>query len=60
MFFLETPDVRGEFKRIKDLGATVAHEPYSPRGDDERFLLATFEDPDGNYFQLASPMPDDM
>ena len=20
-------------------------------------LLATFEDPDGNYFQLASPMP---
>jgi predicted enzyme related to lactoylglutathione lyase len=55
----ETPDVKGEFKRIKDLGATVQAEPYKPGGAGEgpEMLLATFEDPDGNYFQLASPMP---
>ena len=55
----ETPDVAGEFKRIKGLGATVVAEPYNPGGDAEgpEMTLATFEDIDGNYFQLASPMP---
>jgi predicted enzyme related to lactoylglutathione lyase len=52
----ETTDVKAEFKRIKDLGATVQHEPYQP-GEADGMWLATFEDPDGNYFQLASPMP---
>ncbi len=52
----ETPDVQGEFERIKGLGATVHQEPYHPGGD-ERMTIATFEDPDGNFFQLASPMP---
>ena len=51
----ETPDVRDEFERIKGLGARVEREPYNP-GDGEMWL-ATFEDPDGNFFQLASPMP---
>lgn len=51
----ETPDVKTEFARIKGLGATVQAEPYHPGGDE--MWLATFEDPDGNYFQLASPMP---
>lgn len=50
----ETQDVAGEFARIKGLGATVVQEPYEPG---EGMTLATFEDPDGNYFQLASPMP---
>ena len=39
---------------------TAAAEPYQPGGDagaPSEFWLATFEDPDGNYFQLASPMP---
>jgi predicted enzyme related to lactoylglutathione lyase len=54
----ETPDVKAEFERIKGLGVTVQHEPYQPGGDAAGDLwLATFEDPDGNYFQLASPMP---
>jgi predicted enzyme related to lactoylglutathione lyase len=53
----ETPDVKGEFERIKGLGVTVQHEPYQPGGGAEDLWLATFEDPDGNYFQLASPMP---
>jgi predicted enzyme related to lactoylglutathione lyase len=52
----ETPDVQGEFERIKGLGTTVEHEPYQP-GDGDDMWLATFEDPDGNFFQLASPMP---
>ena len=55
----ETPDVKGEFDRIQGLGATVKQEPYQPGAapDGGEFWLATFEDPDGNYFQLASPMP---
>jgi predicted enzyme related to lactoylglutathione lyase len=52
----ETPDVKGEFDRIKGLGAAVQQEPYQPGGAEEMWI-ATFEDPDGNYFQLASPMP---
>jgi predicted enzyme related to lactoylglutathione lyase len=51
----ETTDVKGEFARIKGLGATVVAEPYSP-GDG--MTIATFADPDGNYFQIASPMPE--
>ena len=61
---LETPDVKKEFDRIKKLGATVVQAPYKPGGvesvESEDFWLATFEDADGNYFQLASPMPADM
>jgi predicted enzyme related to lactoylglutathione lyase len=54
----ETPDVKGEFDRIKGLGAAVQQEPYQPGGGDApEMWIATFEDPDGNYFQLASPMP---
>lgn len=52
---IETEDVEGEFKKIKKLGAKVVAEPYHP-DEDKKMTLATFEDPDGNYFQLASPM----
>ena len=52
----ETPDVKGEFERIKGLGVAVQQAPYQPGGSPDMWL-ATFEDPDGNYFQLASPMP---
>jgi predicted enzyme related to lactoylglutathione lyase len=58
IFFFEVPDVRKEFERVKGLGATVVQEPYNPAEDESQMLLATFEDPDGNYFQLASPMPE--
>jgi len=57
MVNFETPDVKAEFERIKGLGVAVQHEPYQPGGATEDLWLATFEDPDGNYFQLASPMP---
>jgi len=52
---IETSDVRAEFERIKAAGAEVVQEPYNP-GEGTEFLIATFADPDGNYFQLMSPM----
>ena len=59
LFFFETEDVQGEFERIKGLGAEVIAEPYHPGPSDEMEMwLATLADPDGNYFQLASPMPE--
>lgn len=54
MFNFETEDVRGEFERIKALGATVIAEPYNP-SEDPKAMIATFADPDNNYFQLVSP-----
>jgi len=48
---LETKEVKKEFERIKELGAKVIKEPYEMEG----MLIATFSDPDGNYFQLTSP-----
>ncbi|MBI2850493.1 MAG: VOC family protein [Chloroflexi bacterium] len=47
----ETEDVKGEFKRIKGQGAKVIKEPYEMEGS----WIATFADPDGNYFQLMTP-----
>jgi len=51
MFNLETTDVKGEFVRIKELGAEVVKEPYEMGPG----WIATFADPDGNYFQLMTP-----
>lgn len=54
---IETADVQGEFTRFKDAGATVVREPYSfGDGSGPTALIATFSDPDDNYFQLMSPM----
>ncbi len=50
----ETDDVKGEFERIKALGAEVVKEPYS-MGENNDFWIATFADPDKNYFQLITP-----
>jgi predicted enzyme related to lactoylglutathione lyase len=52
---IETPDVKSEFDRFVAAGATVVQEPYGPDEEPEG-LIATFADPDGNYFQLTSPM----
>ena len=54
---IETADVQGDFTRLKDAGATVVREPYSfGDGSGPSALIATFSDPDDNYFQLMSPM----
>ena len=50
----ETPDVKAEFERIKKIGAKVIAAPYQP-GEAQGMWIATFADPDGNYFQLMTP-----
>jgi predicted enzyme related to lactoylglutathione lyase len=52
---IETADVKGDFERFKAAGATVVQEPYHP-GEETEMWIATFSDPDDNYFQLMSPM----
>jgi len=52
---IESPDVKGDFKRLAAAGAKVVREPYT-MGDEPEFWIATFSDPDDNYFQLMSPM----
>lgn len=54
MLNFETSQVKEEFDRIKSLGATVIREPYNMGS--ESAWLATLADPDGNYFQLVTPM----
>lgn len=52
-----TKDVEEEFKRVEKIeGVKVVKEPYSP--DESKMLIATLSDPDGNYFQLATPWQD--
>lgn len=50
----ETPEVKEEAARLKELGAKVVEEPYEMGGA----WIATLADPDGNYFQLMSPWDD--
>ena len=58
---LETKEVKEEFERIKKTGATVIKEPYGMTAEGEQttdenaMFIATFADPDGNYFQLMPP-----
>ena len=52
---IESADVKGDFERLKAAGATVVQEPYEPR-EATGMWIATFSDPDDNYFQLISPM----
>ncbi len=49
-------EVKEEFERIKALGATVIKEPYEMQG----MWIATFADPDGNYFQLMTPWENNL
>lgn len=53
LFNFETKDVKKEFERIKGLGGKVVAKPYQMEGWDG--WIATFADPDGNYFQLMTP-----
>jgi predicted enzyme related to lactoylglutathione lyase len=56
---IESVDVKADFERLKAAGATVVREPYMPEGmpdDAQEMLIATFADPDDNYFQLMSAM----
>ena len=52
MINFETSEVKEEFERIKSAGAQVIREPYEMGGG----WIATLADPEGNYFQLVTPM----
>ena len=52
---IESADVQGDFDRLKAAGATIVREPYHP-GEMPEASIATFSDPDDNYFQLISPI----
>ena len=54
---IEDADVQGQFDRLKAAGAIVVAEPYA-FGDEGPASIATFADPDDNYFQIQAPMPD--
>ena len=54
---IQSEDVKGDFGRFKAAGATVVKEPYQMgEAPGEDGWITTFSDPDGNYFQLMSPM----
>jgi len=50
---IESADVQADFARLRDAGGTVVLEPYEAGPG---MWVATFADPDDNYFQLVSPM----
>ena len=52
---IESKDVAGDFARLKAAGAIVIQAPYEFEGQTGS-SIATLADPDGNYFQLLSPM----
>jgi predicted enzyme related to lactoylglutathione lyase len=52
MFNFETPQVKEEFERIRAMGGVAVREPY----EIGEGWIATLADPDGNYFQLMTPM----
>lgn len=47
--------MQGEFDRLKAAGGIVVKEPYNLSADGQEMWIATFADPDDNYFQLMSP-----
>jgi predicted enzyme related to lactoylglutathione lyase len=55
---IESKDVKADFERFKAAGAIVIAEPYGFDAipDASVASIATFADPDDNYFQLMSPM----
>ena len=60
MWNLETLDFQADYERLAAAGAIVVKEPYDPMaegaGEGSEMRIATFTDPDGNYFQLMTPM----
>jgi predicted enzyme related to lactoylglutathione lyase len=57
---IESSDVKGDFERFKAAGAIVVAEPYGFEEGSVDASIATFADPDDNYFQVMSPMPSEV
>ncbi len=58
MIALEDADVSSAFTKLIEAGGTEIAKPSNPDPDNKDFWLATVADPEGNYLQLSSPMPD--
>jgi predicted enzyme related to lactoylglutathione lyase len=54
IYNIESDDVKGDFDRFKGAGTIVIREPYDFEQAPGAWI-ATFADPDDNYFQLMSP-----
>jgi predicted enzyme related to lactoylglutathione lyase len=52
---IESEDVKADFAKFQAAGATIVREPYNFEQAPGTWI-ATFSDPDGNYFQLTSPI----
>ena len=52
---IESADVKGDFERFKAAGATVVRDPYNPDQVSDDGSIATFADPDDNYFPADEP-----
>jgi predicted enzyme related to lactoylglutathione lyase len=52
---IESEDVKADFEKFRAAGAKVVREPYNV-GEESPYWIATFADPDDNYFQLMTPM----
>ena len=48
-----TADATADFERYKAAGAIVVRDLYRDK-DAPQFLIATFADPDNNYFQIVT------
>lgn len=58
MINIAVQDPVGEYERVKATGAKVIAEPYDAGDGSGKMVLSTFEDPDGNYFQITSAWED--
>lgn len=52
MWSIMSSDITSDYERYKAAGANIVRELY--RDPDAPFLIATFSDPDGNYFQIVA------
>ena len=53
MIDLTVDDCQAEYERLKGKGVSFVRPPSKDEGD--RFIIATFQDPDGNTLQLFQP-----
>ena len=53
MWSIMSPDAKADFERYKKAGATVVRDLYQD-ADAPQFWIATFSDPDDNYFQIVT------
>ena len=54
---IESGDVKADFERLKAAGVgSSSRSRTASKAAPTRWIIATFADPDDNYFQLQSPM----